>query len=65
MRLYDGVKQKDRQSARLEMRGGEVGGSLRQIRETVNAEGSQEGWLRPTEPAGSTLPRKTPKECSS
>ena len=62
MRLYDGVTQKDRQSARLEMRGGDVGGSLRQIRETINAEGSQEGWLRPTEPADFTLPRKTSKE---
>ena len=61
-RLYDGVTQKDRRSARLEMCGGDIGGSLRQIRETVNTEGSQEGRLRPTELADSTLPGKTSKE---
>ncbi len=42
-RYYDGVTQKDRCSARLEMRGGDVGGPLRQIRRAVNAEGSQAG----------------------
>ena len=41
-RLYDGVTQKDRRSARTEMRGGDEGGPLRQIREAVNTEGSQE-----------------------
>ncbi len=63
VRLYDGVTQKDRRSARLEMRGGDVGGSLRQIREVINTEESQEGRLRPTELADFTLPRKTSKEC--
>ena len=42
VRLYDGVTQKDRRSVRLEMYGGDVGGSLRQIRGTINTEGSQE-----------------------
>ena len=65
MRLYDGVTQKDRQSVRLEMGGGDVGGSLRQIRGAVNTEGSQEVRLWPNELAGFTLPRKTSKECSS
>ena len=64
-RLYDGVTQKDRQSVRLEMGGGDVGGSLRQIREIVNTEGSQEVRLRPNQLVDSTLPRKTSKECSS
>ncbi len=63
-RLYDGVTQKDRRSARLEMRGGYVGGFPRQIRGAVNTEESQEGRLRPTELADFTLPRKTSKECS-
>ena len=63
-RLYDGVTQKDRQSARMEMRGGDVGGSLRQIRGTINTKGSQEVRLRPNQLADSTLPRKTSKECS-
>jgi hypothetical protein len=44
------------------MRGGDEGGSLRQIRETINTEGSQEVRLWPNELAGSTLPRKTSKE---
>ena len=61
-RLYDGVTQKDRRSARLEMCGGDGGGSPRQIREAVNTKGSQEGRLRPTELAGFTLPGKTSKE---
>ena len=64
VRLYDGVTQKDRRSARLEMRGGYVGGFPRQIRGAVNTEESQEGRLRPTELADFTLPRKTSKECS-
>ena len=34
-RYHDGVTQKDRRSARLEMRGGDVGGSPRQIREAI------------------------------
>ena len=63
-RLYDGVTQKDRRSVRLEMGGGDVGGSLRQIRETINTEGSQEVRLRPNQLADSTLPRKTSKEFS-
>ena len=46
------------------MPGGDVGGSLRQIRGTVNTEGSQEVRLRPNELADSTLPRKTSKEFS-
>ena len=62
--MYDGVTQKDRQSARVEMRGGDVGGSLRQIRESVNAEGSQAVRLWPNELTDSTLPRKTSKEFS-
>ena len=44
------------------MLGGDIGGSLRQIRETINAEGSQEVRLRPNQLADSTLPRKTSKE---
>jgi hypothetical protein len=62
-RLYDGVTQKDRQSALLEMGGGDIGGSFRQIRRVVNTKGSQEVRLRPNEPVDSTLPRKTSKEC--
>ncbi len=46
----------------MEMGGGDEGGSLRQIREAVNAEGSQEVRLRPNQLVDSTLPRKTSKE---
>ena len=63
VRLYDGVTQKDRRSARVEMCGGDVGGPSRKIRGAVNTEGNQEGRLRPTELADSMLPRKTSKEC--
>ena len=62
MRLYDGVTQEDRRSLPLDVQGGDVGGSLRQIRETVNTEGSQGTRLRPSQLADSTLPRKTSKE---
>ena len=34
-RLYDGVTQEDRQSGRLDVSGGDVGGPLRQIREVL------------------------------
>ena len=61
-RLYDGVTQKDRRSARVEMCGGDVGGFPRQIRGAVNTEGSQEVRLWPNELADFTLPRKTSKE---
>ena len=46
----------------MEMGGGDIGGSLRQIREIVNTEGSQEVRLRPNQLADFTLPRKTSKE---
>ncbi len=47
---------------RVEMHGGDEGGSPRQIREDINTEGSQEVRLRPNELADFTLPRKTSKE---
>ena len=56
------MTQKDRRSGRLEMPGGDVGGSLRQIRGAVNTEGSQEVRLRPNQLADFTLPGKTSKE---
>ncbi len=62
VRLYDGVTQKDRRSARLEMRGGDGGGPFRQIRRAVNAEGSHRGSFGGSEVADFTLPGKTSKE---